>query len=220
MADTKISGLTAIGALADGDEFAVADVSGAPDSRSVTASQIKTYLQLPSAIYNASVAAQGAGFATDTYLIGSSIAIPAGRLQAKSMYRCFFRVSKTAGTGTGVINIRIGTTGTTSDASRATITFPSAGTAVADNGFIEIFVTFRSVGSGTSAIIQVFCRFHRINTTTGFIGTGGTNRHFFDVTSSGFDSTVANSIIGVSVNGGTSAAWTVALTQAELFNLA
>jgi hypothetical protein len=39
------------------------------------------------------------------------------------------------------------------------------------------------------------------------------------VTSGGFDSTVANSIIGASVNGGASAAWTVQLVQAELTNL-
>jgi predicted ester cyclase len=39
-------------------------------------------------------------------------------------------------------------------------------------------------------------------------------------TSGGFESTVSNSIIGISVNGGASAAWTVQIVQAELINLA
>jgi hypothetical protein len=39
------------------------------------------------------------------------------------------------------------------------------------------------------------------------------------VTGGGFDSTVANSKIGLSINGGTSASWTVTLFQAELTNL-
>ena len=37
-------------------------------------------------------------------------------------------------------------------------------------------------------------------------------------TSGGFDSTVADLGIGASVNGGTSAAWTVQLVDAELLN--
>ena len=36
----------------------------------------------------------------------------------------------------------------------------------------------------------------------------------------GFDSTVASSIIHLTVNGGTSAAWTIAVVQSELINLA
>lgn len=41
MADTKISALTVITALAGGDKFAVADVSGAPDSRAATIDQLR-----------------------------------------------------------------------------------------------------------------------------------------------------------------------------------
>lgn len=44
MADTKISALTVITALAGGDKFAVADVSGAPDSRAATIDQLRNFL--------------------------------------------------------------------------------------------------------------------------------------------------------------------------------
>lgn len=167
-------------------------------------------------VYNASVANQGAGFATDTYLTGSSIAIPSGALQAKSIYRCRFAVTKTAaGTATPIINVRFGTNGSTADTSRGTLTF-SAQTAAADEATFEIVVVFRTVGSGTSAVIQSSAQLQHRLSITGF-GTGVSEPEA--ATSGGFDSTVANSIIGVSVNGGTSAAWTVTQVVAELLNL-
>lgn len=168
-------------------------------------------------VYNASVADQGAGFASDTYLTGSSIAIPAGRLQAKSMYYCVFNVTKTgAGAATPIINIRYGTAETTSDTSRGTLTW-TAQTAVADEGMFEIWATFRSVGSGTSAVLRTVGRLTHRLVATGFGNTAVSEPE--TAVSGGFDSTVASSIIGLSVNGGTSAAWTVNLVQAELKNL-
>lgn len=44
MADTKVSALTAIDALAGGDKVAVADVSDLTASKSATADQLKTYI--------------------------------------------------------------------------------------------------------------------------------------------------------------------------------
>ena len=166
--------------------------------------------------YNQSTAAQGAGFATDTYLTGSSIAIPASSLKAGTRYHLIFNVSKTAaGTATPTLNVRFGTNGTTADTARCAITF-TAQTAATDTGTFEVWTTFRTVGSGTSAVLQcVGQRRHQLTTT----GLGNNIAQTVTVTSGGFDSTVANSIIGVSVNGGTSAAWTVQLVQAELTNL-
>jgi hypothetical protein len=170
----------------------------------------------PVPIYNQSLAQQGAGFATDTYLTGSSIAIPNGSLQAGARYRCIFNVVKTAaGTATPIINVRIGTAGTTADTSRGTLTH-SAQTAVADEGTFEVFVTFRSVGSGTSAVIQSLSRLNHRLSVTG-LGTGVGEPEL--ATSAGFNSTTSGLIIGLSVNGGTSASWTVQLVQAELNNL-
>lgn len=166
--------------------------------------------------YNQSVAAQGAGFATDTYLTGSSIAIPANSLKIGTRYHLIFNVSKTAaGLATPVLSVRFGTAGSTADTARLTFTF-LAGTAVADIGTFEIFATFRTVGSGTSAVIQGTGRVeHSLSTT----GLQNLPTKVLTVTSGGFDSTVASSIIGVSVNGGASAAWTVQQVQAELQNL-
>ncbi|MDI6788510.1 MAG: hypothetical protein QME51_09080, partial [Planctomycetota bacterium] len=166
-----------------------------------------------SILYNQSVASQ-AGFATDTYLTGSSIAIPSGSLKVGTRYYLVFDVSKTAaGTATPIIYVRFGINGTTADAARLTFTF-LAGTAVADIGRFTVYVTFRTVGASTVMQGSAQCT-HRLS-TTGLQNQPGTT---LQVTSADFDSTVANSIIGVSVNGGASAAWTVQLVQAKLENL-
>jgi hypothetical protein len=167
-------------------------------------------------VHNASVSTPAAGFAADTYLVGSSCAIPNGLLQAKSKYRCRFTVTKTAaGIATPIIIIRIGTLGTTGDAARCTLTF-AAQTAVVDEGLFEVEVVFRTIGSGTSAVLQAVGRLtHRLSITGLSVDVSGAKFS----TSAGFDSTVANSIIGVSVNGGASAAWTIALVSSELVNL-
>jgi hypothetical protein len=184
-------------------------VARGPNSSFPTAGNVRTN--------NASVGLQS-GFSTDTYLTGSSCLIPDSSLQAKSMYRCRFQVVKTAaGVATPIINIRIGTAGTTADTSRGTLTW-TAQTAAADEGVFEVFATFRTVGSGTSAVLQTLInRTHRLSVT----GLGGANSVSEPeiATSGGFDSTVSSLIIGISVNGGASAAWTVNLVQAELINL-
>jgi hypothetical protein len=162
---------------------------------------------------NTSVAQQ-TGFASDTYLIGSAIPVPIN-LQAKSMYKCQFNVVKTAaGTATPIINIRFGTAGTTGDTSRGTLTF-SAQTAAVDEGVFEIDCIFRVVGA--SGVLQSLAQlFHRLSITG--LGTGVSEPEI--ATSAAFNTAVAASIIGVSVNGGTSAAWTVETVRAQLINLA
>lgn len=164
-------------------------------------------------VFNASVAAQGPGFATDTYLSGSACTIPTGRLKAGSVYRCRFHVSKTAaGTATPIVQLRLGTAGTVADTSRATLTF-AAQTAAVDDAFIEVWATFRAVGA--SAVLQVAGTIDHALAATGF---STANTSVKTVTSAAFDVTPAT-VIGLSVNGGTSAAWTVTLVQAELQNL-
>lgn len=214
MADTKISALPAAGAVVAANELVINE---AGTSKKVTALQVATYVRGVDAQFNASVTGQGPGFASDTYVVGSSILIPTGSLKAKTIYKCQFNAVKTgAGTATPIINIRFGTAGSTADTSRGTLTF-SAQTAVIDEGVFEIDGVFRTVGSGTSAVLQTLGQLSHRLSITGF-GTGVSESEI--ATSGGFDSTVASSIIGVSVNGGTSAAWTVSLVRAELVNLA
>lgn len=166
----------------------------------------------PDTLFNQSTAAQGAGFSSDTYLTGSFIKFSAPPIVG-TKYKCRFSVSKTgAGTATPIITVRVGTAGTTSDTGRGTHTF-SAGTAATDTAWFEITALLRTVGSGTSAVLQSHCALTS-QPTTGFSSLlKGTQ-----ATSGGFDSTVADLGIGVSVNGGTSAAWTVQLVVSEIEN--
>ena len=159
------------------------------------------------------------GFATDTYLAGSGITIPSGRPPAAgARYRLVFDMVKTAaGTATPIFVVRFGTAGTTSDTARLTFTF-AAGTAAIDTGIVEIDVHFRTVGSGTSAVAVGQCRITHHLAATGLTSTGASGTGIILVTSGGFDSTVANSIIGVSFNGGGSFAGTNTLVQAEFYN--
>ena len=157
-----------------------------------------------------------AGFAADTYLVGSSVPVPLGLLKATSKYRCRFTVTKTAaGVATPIVTVRFGTAGSTADAARCTLTF-AAQTAAVDEGMFEVEVVFRTVGAGTTAVLQaVGVLFHRLSITGLSVDVTGVKFS----TSAGFDSTVAASIIGLSVNGGASAAWTVAVVSAELVGL-
>jgi hypothetical protein len=149
----------------------------------------------------------------DIYLAGSNCVLNAGDFKAKGQYHCVFDMTKTAGTGAIVITVRIGTAGTTADTSQMTFTF-GAGTSVADAGIFDVWVTWRSVGSGTSAVISGICKgTHNLGTTGLF-----NNQQVFTIigtTSSGFNSSTATTI-GLSFNGGTAFAGTNKLVQATL----
>ena len=172
-----------------------------------------TYLASPAT--NVSVSTVSAGYASDTYLAGSSITIKeAGAWRVGQIYRCKFDMVKTAaGSATPIITVRMGTLGTTGDASIATITW-AAGTAAADTAMIEILISFRTVGGGTSAVVQVIGTAYKQLTTTGFTNTT-TNIATILSTSGGFNSTT-QTIIGLSFNGGASFSGTNTLVQAEL----
>lgn len=210
----QISALPADTTPAGTDEFA-ANQGGT--SKKVTLSQINAYCEPVSA---ASTSAQSATFATDTYLGGSLVTVTPARLQAGSFYRLKFDASKTAaGTATAVVTLRMGTTGTTSDAAICALSFSSAQTAAIDSGLIEVMANFRSVGSGTTAVVAATLFLMKSATSaTGFLSAGVANMAPVKVTSSGFDSSTVTKI-GASLNAGTSAAWTVTTVQADMLNL-
>lgn len=209
MADSAISALTAVTTPAGTDEFAV-NQGGA--SKKQTLTQINAYCE---PICRASNADQSP-FATDTYLAGASIPIPNSRLQVGSIYECEFNVAKTAaGVAAPVITLRIGTLGTVSDSSKGSLTF-SAQTAVSDEGLFKVQLVWRTLGSGTSGLVRLVGSLIHEN---GITGLSTKNSDIVTTNSVGYDSTVANSIIGLSVNGGASAAWTIHLVQSKLINL-
>jgi hypothetical protein len=144
--------------------------------------------------------AQGPGFAADTYIAGSSYPI-AGRIAAGSFFRWTIQATKTAaGVATPIFVIRTGTAGTTADTARCTLTLAAQSATAADN-YYTLEAVFRSVGSGTNAVLAGVA----MGETNFSTAPGGVDQ----AVSSGFDSTTANLLIGLSVNGGTSAAWTI-----------
>lgn len=217
MADTKISALPAVSTLADTDEIPMFNAGA---TNAATLSQLTAYFESRARQHNAAVTTQTTG-AVDVYITNSDVAIPAGRLQAKSKYRLDLSLTKAgAGTGTPTFNVRVGTAGALADTSRCLFTWPAANTAVADEMKVEIMCTFRTVGGGTSAVIEGNLIGQHELTTTGFGGTGLTNTIILNTTGGGFDSTVANLKIGVSVNPGTAGAWSIRQANAMLENLA
>ncbi len=161
--------------------------------------------------FNAATAAQGAGFSSDTYVTNSDILIPSFGFQAKTVFVWTVSASKTAAsTATPVYSIRIGANRTTGDTARLAITGP-AQTAAADVGELTILVTVRSVGA--SGVIQGSTFWRHNGAAVGFCNN---DAGAVEATSSGFDnSALGGQYIGLSINGGASAAWTLTQVRAE-----
>jgi len=148
--------------------------------------------------------------AADTYLTGSGLSIPTGQvLQVGTTFTWRFGLTKTAaGTATPIWTVRIGTAGTTADTARLTFT-GAAAAATAEAGWVEISAILRNVGaSGVLAGVLV-CRPH----------TNGIGASALQVTSAAFDTTVAGSIIGVSVNPGAAGVWTHQVIHSQMLNI-
>ena len=216
MANRKLTDLSpqSAGGLAFNDLLLTSDLSDTTDDATGTYKKLEVddlAAGLRTLLCNQSVSAQSP-FSSDTYLVGSREVFPTNYPVVGTSYRCVFDVTKTAaGLATPIITVRIGTAGTTADTAICTFTF-GAGTAAADAGVFEVFCTFRTVGSGTSAVLQGVARLTSNLTTTGISNAVKARVS----TSSGFNSTTASLGIGVSYNGGASAAHTIQLVRAEL----
>lgn len=164
--------------------------------------------------YNANTANVTAN-AADTYLPGSSIAIPQGKIKATTIYRCRFNASKTAaGVAAAVLNIRVGTAGTTADTARVSPAFQIQ-TAAADDGYVDLECVFRTAGA-TATISATGMLNHR----GGGTGLVASSLGFAIAVGSSFDVTTSGLIIGVSLNPGAAAVWTINNVTSDLVNLA
>lgn len=167
---------------------------------------------------NAAVAAVS-GYAADTYVVGSNMLIPTCNLQAKTVFRWQISASKTAaGIAAPIYIVRIGTAGAIGDTARLTLTGP-AQTAIADIGTLNIIVTVRTIGA-TGVLQGTAWWDHRGTAVSSTIGVGFANDGTGHVegTAAGFDMTAlgtGTNFVGLSVNGGTSAAWTTTQATAE-----
>ena len=95
-----------------------------------------------------------------TYITGSNVAITAGRIAVGTLLRWRFGMTKTgAGSAASTIDIAFGTAGTTADTARVSFTKP-AGTAHADEGFVEIEATVTAVGATTGVVTGEFRMIH------------------------------------------------------------
>lgn len=168
--------------------------------------------------YNAATAAQGAGFAADTWVTNSDLLIPSFNVQAKTTFLWTLSASKTgAGIAQPIYVIRTGSLRSTSDTARLTLTGP-AQTAIADIGTLQIMVTVRNIGAASVWQGTAFWT-HRgtaANTTTSGTGFANDSTGHIEGTSASFDtSALPGAYVSLSMNGGTSAAWTLTQVWAE-----
>lgn len=153
--------------------------------------------------------AQQTGFAADTYLTGSAITIPGFGMQVGQLYQWQVGVQKTAaGTAAIAIAVRIGAAGTTADTARLTLTQTVAQAATAAGSIFLVTVQVRSV-SATGVIVGAFAP---VGGSLAF-GSG------IQAASSTFDdSAVGGQLIGLSLNGGASAAYTIDMCTGYLIS--
>lgn len=164
--------------------------------------------------YNFSVAAQSPAATTRTYIAGSALAIPTGKLQVGSSFRWSFNITKTAaGIAASTIDICVGTAGTTADTARVSFAKP-AGTAAIDEGVITVNAVVRSIGA-SGVMVGEFTLVHNLAAT----GHAVIPCVVVNTISAGFDMTTANLIVGLCINTGAADAITIQMVQAEAWNL-
>lgn len=167
-----------------------------------------------SAVYNATTTTQAITGA-DTYLTNSSITW-AGNAKAGTVVRWRMMFSKTAAsTAVPAWSIRFGTAGTTADTARISFTGATQ-TAAVDTAHIDVYVLCHATGAGATTVVAAgFMQAHTAG-TTGFQNDEVPVCR--QVESAAFDSTAGGTVVGISVNPGASAVWTVRSLWAEMVN--
>jgi hypothetical protein len=163
--------------------------------------------------FNNSTSTQAITANTVTYLTGS--AITTANIKAGTVVTWTISVTKTnAGTAAPAWTVKFGTNASTADTTLLSFT-GAAQTAAVDTGIITIQCTFRTVGSETSArLVGHYSLIHQLDSTGLSTGNGGAF-----ATSAGFNSTTANAFLGVTVNSGASAVWTVNQVNVKIENI-
>ena len=163
---------------------------------------------------NFSTGAQTPASTTRTYLTGSAIAIPATKLQIGSVLRWSFNATKTAaGTASSTFDVAFGTAGGTADTARISFTKP-AGTAVADEGWIEIDCIVRGPLSASGVAVGEFRLVHNLSAT----GHSTVPIVVLNTVSATFDLTVPT-FAGVAVTPGVAESYTIQQMSAQIWNV-
>lgn len=173
------------------------------------------YIINASSFNNFSTSAQTPAATTRTYLTGSALSVPPGKLQIGTLFRWTFDMTKTnAGTAASTIDIAFGTAGTTADTARVSFTKP-AGTAVVDTAFCTIVAIVRGPLTSAGVVSGVFEMTHNLAAT----GHATIPCVVVNTISAGFDITVANLIVGLCITTGAADAITIQQVTAEAMNL-
>jgi len=171
------------------------------------------YSDVFTGITNSAAGAQAPVAATRTYITGSNVAITAGRIAVGTLFRWRFGMTKTAaGTATSTIDIAFGTAGTTADTAQVSFTKP-AGTAVADEGFVEIEAIVTAIG--TSGVVTGEFRMVHNLAATGHLQIPAA---VVLTTSSAFNTSTVTDI-GLCITTGASDAITIGICTVEAINL-
>lgn len=164
-------------------------------------------------MYNTALLPQILVANTTTYLTNSNLST--AHIKAGTIATWYISITKTnAGTQAPVFTIRFGTAASTADSTLVTFT-GSAQTAAADTGMVMIRAVFRAVGNGTAIISAHYNLTHNL-ASTGLANVPCNNNAQLSGT---FNSTTANSFLGITVNSGASAIWTINQVDATIQNL-
>lgn len=155
----------------------------------------------------------------NAYVTGSALALGASTMQVGTQFEWVFGITKsTAGTGTPVWTIVVGTNGSTADTIRVTFTHSTADTGVADRCVVRINAVMRAVGA-SGVMAGIFEKNHIIVGATGFSTPASTQVEQLSTVSSTFDTTTASNIVGVCVNAGTAGAWSIETVASRMFGI-
>lgn len=161
-------------------------------------------------VQNFSVTTQAVPAATRTYLNGSALAIPASGLKVGTKLSWTFNITKTAaGSAASTFDIAVGTAGTVADTAQVSFAKP-AGTAVADEGWVDIEARVQSV-SATGVVLGEFAMTHNL-AATGHATIPSVN---VNSVSAGFDNTGNALIVGLCLTSGAADAISVSFMEAE-----
>lgn len=162
---------------------------------------------------NQSTATQTPSAATRTYIAGSGLTITAGQIQVGTIIRWHFDMTKTAaGSASSTFDIAFGTAGTTADTARVSFTKP-AGTAAADEGWVDIECVVKT-NSSSGVVVGEFRMIHNLAAT----GHAAIPCVVVNTISSAFDTTLPTNV-GICITSGASDAITINQVSAEAINL-
>lgn len=163
-------------------------------------------------LLNFSSGAQTPTAATRTYIQGSRFALGSRKLAIGTSFHWCFNLTKTAaGVAASTFDIAVGTTGTVADAARVSFTKP-AGTAAADEGWVDIFATVRGPLSTQGIMVGQFILAHNGNN----VGHAVIPVVVVNTISAAFDVSPINLNVGVCITSGAADAITIQIVQAQM----